>query len=64
MRQRPPARVKAFVKSRGTMTRTNRVDAELIARCLAFRLEVSRLLPSASTGFAPSRARCFDSQNQ
>ena len=36
-RQLPPAQVKAFGRSRGTLAKTDRIDAELIARFMAFR---------------------------
>ena len=45
-RQLPPAQVKAFGRSRGTLAKTDRVDAELIARFMAFRPEAGRRLPS------------------
>ena len=45
-RQLPPARVKAFGTSRGTLAKTDRIDAELIARFMAFRPEAGRRLPS------------------
>ena len=45
-RQLPPAQVKAFGKSRGTLAKTDRIDAELIARFMAFRPEAGRRLPS------------------
>ncbi len=35
-RQLPPAQIKAFATSRGTRAKTDRIDAELIARFLAF----------------------------
>ena len=35
-RQVPPAQVKAFAQSRGTRAKTDRIDAELIARITAF----------------------------
>jgi len=44
-RQVPPAQVKAFAQSRGTRAKTDRIDAELIARFFAFRPEASRSLP-------------------
>ena len=43
--QLPPAQIKAFALSRGTRAKTDRIDAELIARFIAFRPEVGRLLP-------------------
>jgi len=44
-RQLPPAQVKAFAKSCGTQAKTDRVDAVLIARFLAFRPKAGRELP-------------------
>ena len=44
--QLPPAQIKAFARSRGTRAKTDRIDAELIARFMAFRPEVGRELPS------------------
>lgn len=44
-RQLPPAQIKAFAASRGTRAKTDRIDAELIARFLAFRPDVGRRLP-------------------
>ena len=41
-RQLPPAQVKASGKSRGTLAKTDWIDAELIARLMAFRLEADR----------------------
>ena len=45
-RQLPPAQVKAFGRSRGTLAKTDRIDAELIACFMAFRPEAGRRLPS------------------
>lgn len=45
-RQVPPAQVKAFAQSRGTRAKTDRIDAELIARFLAFRPDAGRGLPA------------------
>ena len=45
-RQVPPAQVKAFAQSRGTRAKTDRIDAELIARFFAFRPEAGRRLPA------------------
>jgi transposase len=42
----PPAQIKAFALSRGTRAKTDRIDAELIARFMQFRPEVGRRLPS------------------
>jgi len=42
----PPARVKTFAQSRGTRAKTDRIDAELIARFFAFRPEAGRSLPA------------------
>lgn len=44
-RQLPPAQIKAFAASRGTRAKTDRIDAELIARLMAFRPEAERSLP-------------------
>jgi len=44
-RQMPPAQVKAFAQSRGRRAKTDRIDAELIARFYAFRPEAGRSLP-------------------
>ena len=44
-RQLPPAQIKAFAASRGTRAKTDRVDAELIARFMAFRPDSGRELP-------------------
>ena len=44
-RQLPPAQIKAFGRSRGTLAKTDRIDAELIARFMAFRPEAGRRLP-------------------
>ena len=44
-RQLPPAQIKAFAASRGTRAKTDRIDAELIARFMAFRPEVGRQIP-------------------
>ncbi len=35
-RQLPPAQINAFATSRGTRAKTDRIDAELIARFMAF----------------------------
>lgn len=45
-RQVPPAQVKAFAQSRGSRAKTDRIDAELIARFFAFRPEAGRSLPA------------------
>ena len=45
-RQLPPAQIKAFAMSRGTRAKTDRIDAELIARFMVFRPEAGRTLPS------------------
>lgn len=45
-RQLPPAQIKAFAASRGTRAKTDRIDAELIARFLAFRPDAGRALPA------------------
>lgn len=44
-RQRPPAQIKAFAASRGTRAKTDRIDAELIARFMVFRCDAGRSLP-------------------
>lgn len=44
-RQAPPAQIKAFAASRGTRAKTDRIDAELIARFMAFRPGAGRSLP-------------------
>jgi transposase len=50
-RQVPPAQVKAFAQSRGTRAKTDRIDAELIARFLAFRPDAGRSLPAEKIRF-------------
>ena len=45
-RQLPPAQIKAFATSRGTRAKTDRIDAELIARFMAFRPDAGRSLPA------------------
>ncbi|MBU2958967.1 transposase [Paracoccus sp. 1_MG-2023] len=45
-RQVPPAQVKAFARSRGTRAKTDRIDAELIARFFVFRPDAGRSLPT------------------
>lgn len=42
----PPAQVKAFAASRGTRAKTDRIDAELIARFMVFRPEAGRSHPA------------------
>lgn len=44
-RQLPPAQIKAFAASRGTRAKTDRIDAELIARFMMFRPGAGRSLP-------------------
>lgn len=44
-RQLPPAQIKAFAASRGTRAKTDRIDAEMIARFMAFRPDAGRALP-------------------
>jgi transposase len=39
-------KVKAFARSHGTRAKTDRIDAELIARFFAFRPEAGRSLPA------------------
>lgn len=46
--QLPPAQIKAFALSRGTRAKTDRIDAELIARFMAFRPEAGRELPDGN----------------
>ncbi len=48
-RQLPPAQIKAFAASRGTRAKTDRIDAELIARFMAFRPEAGRRMPSKTS---------------
>lgn len=43
--QLSPAQIKAFALSRGTLAKTDRIDAELITRFMAFRPEAGRELP-------------------
>src|SRR6056297_1991142 len=50
-RQLPPAQIKAFAASRGTRAKTDRVDAELIARFMAFRPDAGRSLPHEKLRF-------------
>ena len=47
-RQLPPAQIKAFAASRGVRAKTDRLDAETIARFMAFRPEAGRRLPHAA----------------
>lgn len=47
----PPAQVKAFAQSRGTRAKTDRIDAELIARFFAFRPDAGRSLPAEKLRF-------------
>ena len=42
----PPAQIKSFALSRGTRAKTDRIDAEMIARLMLFRPEAGRGLPS------------------
>ena len=44
-RQLPPAQIKAFAASKGTRAKTDRIDAELIARFMVFRPDAGRVLP-------------------
>jgi len=55
-RQLPPAQIKAFAASRGTRAKTDRIDAELIARFLDFRPDAGRQLPHEKLRFL--RALC------
>ena len=50
-RQLPPAQIKAFAASRGTRAKTDRIDAELIARFMAFRPDAGRTLPHGKLRF-------------
>jgi len=43
--QLPPAQIKAFAASWGTRAKTDRNDAELIARFMAFRPDAGHTLP-------------------
>jgi transposase len=52
-RQLPPAQIKAFAASRGTRAKTDRIDAELIARFMAFRPDAGRTLPAQKPGSGP-----------
>jgi len=45
-RQLPPVQIKAFATSWGTRAKTDRIDAELIARFIAFRPDTGRTLPA------------------
>ena len=60
--QLPPAQIKAFALSRGTRAKTDRIDAELIARFMLFRPErVPSVAPprprqTRSAGFPPHRS--------
>lgn len=47
--QLPPAQIKAFALSRGTRAKTDRIDAELIARFMLSRPEAGRTLPNESS---------------
>jgi transposase len=44
--QLSPAQIKAFARSRGTRAKTDRIDAELIARFILFRPDAKRRLPN------------------
>jgi transposase len=46
--QLPPAQIKAFALSWGRRAKTDRIDAELIVRFMAFRPNAGRRLPSAT----------------
>lgn len=46
VRQVPPAQLKAFAQSRGTRAKTDRIDAELIARFFAFRPDAGHIFPA------------------
>lgn len=45
-RQLPPAQIRFFTASCGTRAKTDKIDAEMIARFLAFRPEAGRCIPS------------------
>ncbi|MCP4933913.1 MAG: IS110 family transposase [bacterium] len=45
-RQLPPAQIKAFAASCGTRAKTDRIDAQMIARFMAFRPDAGRCLPA------------------
>jgi transposase len=47
--QLPPAQIKAFALSRGTRAKTDRIDAELIARLMLSRPEAGRTQPNESS---------------
>jgi len=63
-RQVPPAQVKAFGQSRGTRAKTDRVDAELIARFFAFQPDAGRSFPAEKLrllrALASKRARLVE----
>lgn len=50
-RHLPPAQIKAFAASRGTRATTDRIDAELIARFLAFRPDAGRAIHAQKLRF-------------
>lgn len=50
-RQLPPAQMKAFAASRGKRAKTDRVDAELIARYYAFRPDAGHVLSAQKLRF-------------
>ena len=50
-RQLPPAQIEAFAASRGTRAKTDRIDAEPIARLMAFRPDAGRTLPHEKIRF-------------
>ncbi|MGC5749945.1 IS110 family transposase [Gluconobacter sp. NFX36] len=49
--QLPPAQIKAFALSMGKRAKTDQIDAELIARFMAFRPEAGRTLPDVKLQF-------------
>lgn len=49
--QLPPAQIKAFARSRETRAKTDRIDAELIARFMQFRPDAGRLSPYLTLRF-------------
>ncbi|GLQ66810.1 hypothetical protein GCM10007870_23950 [Gluconobacter kondonii] len=49
--QLPPAQIKAFALAMGKRAKTDQIDAELIARFMAFRPEAGRTLPDEKLQF-------------
>ncbi|MEM5500433.1 IS110 family transposase [Ahrensia kielensis] len=50
-RQLPPAQIKAFAAGCGTRAKTDRIDAMMIARFMAFRPDAGRSLPAQKLRF-------------